>query len=245
MIRDHPTTFVLYDAMGIDIVDYYANTIGISKNRLNFCGSILAHQPTKAIPIPASADASLIAQADILFSYNTGNYGLTLINTNPNLVKAFSDVYNKHPKLRVMVIPAFLESSGLIMVVMVQLMAESIDGWRTVPELRTNTEVWSLMLRAQAEMFSLPRYGWTGRLMAMLFGSWVTTKFMETPVKAALPLQWHKFNAFHHGSKVVRQDLMLLDELITEGEKGKHKMVALRELVKKAGERARQVNDLS
>ncbi|KAI4943275.1 hypothetical protein J4E91_009474 [Alternaria rosae] len=245
LIRDHPSTFVLFGAMGIDMVDYYASTMKISKERLNFCGSILAHQPTKSIPIPASADASLIAQADILFSYNTGNYGMTLINTNPKLVKAFSDVYNKHPKLRVRVMPAFLESSGLIMVVMVQLMAESIDGWRTLPRLRENTEVWNLMLRTQAEMFSLPRYGWTGRLMAMLFGSWVTARFMEMPVKDALPLQWHEFNAFHHGSKIVKQNLMLLEELIAEGEKEEHKMVALRELVKRAREKAKDVNNVS
>jgi len=242
LIRDHPATFVLYDAMGIDIKDHYASTMDISAERLVFCGSIIAHQPTRSISIPASADASLIAQADMLFSYNTGNYGLTMLNTSPKLVKAFSDVYNQHPKLRVMIAPAFLESSGLTMVIMLQLMAWSIDGWRTLPEFRSNTEVWNLMLRAQAELLRLPRYGWTGRLMAMLVGSWVTMKLMNTPVEATLPLQMHEFNAFHHGSKVVKQDLMVLEEVIAEGERAKHKMVALRELVKRAEERASQAN---
>jgi hypothetical protein len=245
LIRDHPTTFVLYDAIGIDIVDHYASTMDISKERLIFCASILAHQPTKSISIPASADANLVAQADMLYSYNTGGKSLIMFNTDSKLVKAFSEVYNKHPKLRIMIMPGFLASSGLMMISMLQLMAWSIDGWHPLPEFRNNTEVWNLMLSAQGEIFALPRYGWTGKLMAILFGSWLTMKAMATPVEAALPLQVHEFNAFHHGSKVVKQDLMTLEELVAEGEKAKHKMVALREVVRRAEEQARVVKKVT
>lgn len=61
LIRDHPMTFVLYAAIGVDIVEHYASTMDISKERLIFCASTLAHQPTKSISIPASADPKLIA----------------------------------------------------------------------------------------------------------------------------------------------------------------------------------------
>jgi len=177
----------------------------------------------------------------MLYSYNTGDKGLIMMNTNSKLVKAFSEVYSKQPKLRIIVLPGFVESSGLVMVAMLHLMSWSIDGWYTLPEFRKNTELWNLMIRAQGEILGLSRYGWTGRLMAMWFGSWVTWKLMVAPMEAALPLQLHEFNAFHHGSKAVKQDLMTLDDLIAEGEKEKHKMPALREVIKRAREKVTQV----
>ncbi|KAF1994060.1 hypothetical protein P154DRAFT_527301 [Amniculicola lignicola CBS 123094] len=233
LIHDHPATFVVYDAVGLDIDVHYATTMGISKDRLTFAGSMLAHQPTKSISLPASADADLAAQADILYSYASGNYGLTMFNTRPNLTKALGKVYNKHEKLRIQVVPAFIAPTGTLLAIL-QLMSWSMDGFQEFAHFRSNKELWNLLLKGQKEILTLPRFGWTGWLLSWLLGSsWVTLKMMTEPAKTALPLQYHEFNAFHHGGKVIKQDIKMLQDLVAEGEKEDHKMVALREICRR------------
>jgi hypothetical protein len=98
-IRGHPTTFVVYDAIDLDMEDHYASTMCISNERLTLVRSILAHQPTKMILVPASADAKLADQANILYSYIRGKYVLIVFNKWPKFTRALEDVYNKHEKL--------------------------------------------------------------------------------------------------------------------------------------------------
>lgn len=233
LIRDHPATFVVYDAIGLDMEDHYATTMGIAKERLTLAGSILAHQPTKSIPLPASADANLAAQADMLYSYIRGNYGLIVFSSRPKLTKALGEVYSKHEKLRIQVVPGFVGSSGTLLGTL-QLVSWGIDGFQPFTHFRNNKELWSLMLKAQSEILNLPRFGWTGWLLSWLIGSWATVKMIVGPVESALPLHYHEFNAFHHGGKVIKQDLMVLEDLVAEGEKEGHKMVALCEVCRRA-----------
>ncbi|KAG9194305.1 hypothetical protein G6011_04340 [Alternaria panax] len=114
LFRDHLTTFVAYSAIGLDMADHWVDIMGISKERLTLVGSMLAHQPTKSIPLPESADAGPAAQADILYSYNRGNYGRTVFNSQPKLTKALGKVYGKHKKLRIQIVLGFMGSSGTL-----------------------------------------------------------------------------------------------------------------------------------
>lgn len=45
-----------------------------------------------------------------------------------------------------------------------------------------------------------------------------------------------EFNAFHHGGKVVKQDVQTLEDILREGEDARRKMTALREIVRRAYE---------
>ena len=233
LIRGHPTTFVVYDAIGLDMEDHYASTMGISKERFTLAGSILAHQPTKMIPLPASADANLADQADILYSYIRGNYGLIVFNLRPKLTKALKVVYNKHEKLRIHVVPGFIGSSGTLLGTL-QLVSWGMDDFQPFDHFRKNKEIWGLMLEAQSEILNLPRFGWTGWFLSLLIGSWATEKMIIGPVESALPLHYHDFNAFHHGKKVIKQDIRVLEDLVAEGEKVGHKMIALRKVCRQA-----------
>ncbi|KAF2818486.1 ketopantoate reductase ApbA/PanE domain-containing protein [Ophiobolus disseminans] len=237
LIRDHPATFVVYDAIGLDIEDYYAATMGIAKERLLLGISILAHQPTKSISLPANADGDLAGQADMLYSYGKGNFALIVVNSKPKLTKALGEMYSKHEKLRIQTLPGFVGSSGGLLG-MVQLMAWCSDGFQPFDEFRNHKEVWNLMLKAQTEILTLPRFGWTGWLISRFIGSWATSKMFGMQIEGALPMLMHEFNAYHHGSKVVKQDLMALEDVVAEGEKGKHKMVALREICRRAEQAA-------
>ena len=118
LIRDHPKTFVIYDAIGLDMDEHYARTLGISKERLILAASMLAHQPTKSITVPETADASLVAQADMLYSYTSDYRGLTVVNTQPNLVKAISAIYDQHSNVRIRVVPGFIGSAGMMLILL-------------------------------------------------------------------------------------------------------------------------------
>jgi hypothetical protein len=232
--KQNAASFVIYDAVGLDIEDHYATTMGIPNDRLLMAASMLAHQPTPSISIPTSADKDLVAKADLLYSYQPGNVGLIVINTRPALVKKLKEVYEQNGRLKIQLVPTFAQP--LLMVAMLHLVTWNIDGWKEFDHLHQNKELWSLMLKAQQEIFRLPRLGWKGWLFSWLFGSWMTAKLNKVPEKGALPLSYHEFNSFHHGGKVVKQDIKMLEDLLAEGEKSGHKMVALREVCRKAEE---------
>lgn len=232
LIRNVPDTFIVYSAIGTDMAEYYATNMGIPKDRFLLAGSILAHQPTSMIPLPPSATASLATQANILYSYIAPNYGLIIFNSNDKLTKALQSVFDKHDKLRIQVVPGFVGSSGALLGTL-HLISWGIDGFPPFAQFRQNKELWGLMLRAQTEILRLPRFGWLGWVVSFFMGSWATEKLIVIPVETALPLHYHEFNAFHHGAKVIKQDMRILEDLTREGERAGRKMVALREILKR------------
>lgn len=233
LIRQCQSTFVVYDAVGVDIEEHYATTMGISKARLLPAISMLAHQPTKIISIPPTADRNLIAQADLLYSHLPNDIGLMVFNTQTELTKRLEDVYNNNGKLRLQRLPGF-SGQYVLLLGMLQLVAWNLDGYNEFSHFRNNSALWGLMLRAQKEILGLPRFGWAGWLLSWALGSWATAKMISLPVEAALPLLCHEFNAFHHGDKLVKQDVTVLDDLVAEGQRQGHKMVALSEICAKA-----------
>lgn len=221
--------------------EYYSTTMGISKDRLILAASMLAHQPTKTISVPPKANTGLIAQADLLFAHVYDNRALLVINSQPKLTKKVVSLYEKLPTMRAKVMPGFLDSSGMMMLAMLQLVAWNVDGYHPLPEFQRNKELWSLMIKAQKEILTLPRYGWTGWLISFVLGPWATAKIMAGPAEDALPLPYHEFNAFHHGAKVAKQDVQVLEHLVAEGDRVGHKVEALREVCKRGGEALKKV----
>lgn len=228
LVRNAPKTFVIYDAIGADMEQHYANTMGIAKERLVLAFSMLAHQPTPTISVPPSANHELIAQADLLYSSLGAETGLIVMNKHPELTKMVESVYNQNGRLKIQRQPGFVGNLSLI--TMVQLVVWNMEDWPVWSELQKREKSWTLMIRAQNEVLGLPRFGWTGWLLSWVMGSWATAKMMEMPSMDALPLPYHEFNAFHHGNKVAKQDLEVLEELIIEGEKAKMELTALREV---------------
>ncbi|KAJ4355616.1 uncharacterized protein N0V89_003636 [Didymosphaeria variabile] len=235
LIRNAPKTFVAYDAIGADMEQHYASTLGIPKERLVLVLSMLAHQPTPMISVPPKANRELIAQADLLFSPLAKDTGLAVVNKNVELTKKIEAVYNKNGRLKIDRQHAIV--GNLVMLGMVQLVVWNNEGWPAWPQFKDRGESWALLLRAQKEVLTLPRFGWTGWILSWFIGSWATAKMIEIPTNGALPLAYHEFNAFHHGNKVVKQDVEVLEELITAGEKAKVKMPALREICRQAREK--------
>lgn len=74
-------------------------------------------------------------------------------------------------------------------------------------------------------------------MISWFLGTWATTNMIAFPGKGASPLVYHEFNAFHHGDKVVQQDVQTLEGLVAQGEKVKVKMVATKGICRRAREK--------
>ncbi|KAJ4988031.1 hypothetical protein SVAN01_06443 [Stagonosporopsis vannaccii] len=233
--RQNQGCFVVYAAIGLDMEEHYARTMRITPARLFAGVSMLVHQPTTRISLPEDADKDKVAKADLLFAYLEPNTGFLAFNTQPKLVKRLEAIYNANGKLIVQGVPSFV-APWFMLVNMLHFVTWNVDGWTPFEQFRANTELWSLMIRAQTEILTLPRFGWTGWLLSFVVKSWVAEKLNTPLVEGAKPMKLEEFNAFHHGGKVVKQDVRTLEDILREGENSGKKMTALREIVKRAHE---------
>jgi hypothetical protein len=233
--KQNKDCFVIYAAIGLDIEQHYARTMRITPSRL-FAGlSMLVHQPTTRISLPQTANKDKTTKADLLFAYLEPDTGLAVFNTQPQLTKKLEAIYNVNGKLKVQAIPAFVEP-WFMLVNMLHFITWHVDGWTPFENFRTNTKLWSLMIRAQTEILTLPRFGWTGWLLSFVFKSWAAEKLISPIVDGAKPMKLEEFNSFHHGGKVVKQDIRALEDVLKEGEGARRKMPALREIIHRAHE---------
>jgi hypothetical protein len=142
-------------------------------------------------------------------------------------------VYNQNGRSKIQRLPGIL--SELPSLILVQFMVWNIEDWVPYPRFREAHDSWVLMIRAQQEVLSLPRWRWISWVLSWLMGStWVTAKMIEALFKGGTPLPYHEFNTFHHGSKIVKQDIELLEGLIMEGKRAKMKTPALKEICRRA-----------
>ncbi|KAF3033305.1 hypothetical protein E8E12_000670 [Didymella heteroderae] len=137
---------------------HYAHTMRIALTRL-FAGiSMLVHQPTSRISLPEAADKNKIAKADLLFAYFEPKTGFLAFNTQPQLAKSFGAIYNANGTLGFQSIPAFV-APWFMLVNMLHFVTWHVDGWRPFEQFRANTVLWPLMIQAQMENLTLPRFG--------------------------------------------------------------------------------------
>jgi hypothetical protein len=86
------------------------------------------------------------------------------------------------------------------------------------------------MIRAQTEIFTLPRFGWTKWLLSFVIRSWAAEKLNTPLVEGAKPMKLEEFNAFHHGGKVAKQDLRTLEDTLREVVERAHEIEKLKDI---------------
>lgn len=226
-------SFLLYDAIGLDMDLHYARTARIPVTRLVLVASLLAHQPTPRISVPATASKDLVEKADMFYTTAMPDVAIMVVNSQPKLTKKIDAIYRAQGSFKTQSVPALI-FTVLAPLGMLHLVTSDIDGFKPFQELRQNTELWSLMLRAQTEILRLPRFGWVGWLLSFVIGGWATMQINVPQAEGAKPMLYHEFNAYHHGGKVRTQDRRILEDVLSEGEKAGKKMKALREVVRRA-----------
>jgi hypothetical protein len=239
--KQNADCFVIYSAIGLDTDRHYTRTMSIATTRLLLAVSMLAHQPNSRITVPETANKDMVAKADILFAYRPPKIGYLTFNTQPQLVAKFEAIYSANGSLGIQRIPAFV-AALLTPVSMLHLVTWNVDGFGPFAHLRGNHDLWSLMLRAQSEILALPRYGWKGWFMSFVLKGWAVEKLNTPLVEGAKPMKFEEFNMFHHGGKVMKQDIRTLEDILREGERAGKEMPALKEIIRRAQETDRERN---
>ncbi|KAF2996456.1 hypothetical protein E8E13_004261 [Curvularia kusanoi] len=225
--------FLIHDSIGLDMREHYLRCTRIAPSRLFLAFSIVAHQPTPMISLPASANRELAAKADLFYSSLPPNTGLIVFNTQPSLTKKLETIYNANGALTIASTPGFAAPWAPLLI-MLHLVTWDIDDYVPLAQFLANRELWTLMLRAQSEILSLKRFGWTGWAVSCVMGDWATKKFNLMLEENVKPIKYEEFNQFHHGGKVSKQDREALEDVVREGEREGRKMEALREVVRRA-----------
>lgn len=222
-----------------DIEEFIVKHTGIPIERCLFGSfSLLSHN----VPLPGQHFDESIDQeglASCVFAYTHlggGNAGLMLTRTNRELALELAQVYGRSgvstctvlPNLRVADCTTFLLSPAFV--------AFIVEGWPE-PEAMYKTDTWQLAQKASMEIVALPQHGFLGKVIAALGGPLnLLTKMWDGTANSAAPLDFHAFNKFHHGGKVMAQDIDISRDLLSREEGRGRKLPMLRRLIERLDE---------
>lgn len=109
--------------------------------------------------------------------------------------------------------------------------ASEIHGWQSTEALIADSELWPLCCDAQREIFGLRNFGWTGKLLSRLMSDQRLAKMMLNMDEGGKRIGFTAFNRFHHGGKVLEQDIEVIRNCIAAGKKQGRKMQATQALL--------------
>ena len=221
-------------ALGIE--DFIVKHTGLPIERCLFGSfSLLSHN----VPIPGQRFDENIDQeglASCIFAYThlgEGNKGLALTRTNRKLGREFAEVYGRSGVSTCLVMPNLRFLDCMLCFLAPSFVAFVIEGWPE-PEDIYKTKTWRLAEKATMEIFALPQYGILGKVAAALGGPLnLLTRMWKGMYKDALPLDFPAFNRFHHGGKVLEQDIKIARDVLSREEGRGKKMPNLRSLLER------------
>ena len=218
------------------IESYVAKHTGLPVDRCLFGSfSLLSHN----VPLPDQRFDESIDQeglARCAFGYThlgKGKAGLMLTRANRQLGQRLAEVYGRSgvstcavmPNLRVLDCMSYFLSPALV--------AFMIEGWPAHDDMY-KTGTWRLAEKATMEIVALPQYGFLGKVVAALGGRFnLLARVWEGTSRAALPLDFHAFNRFHHGGKVMAQDIGIARDILSREEGRGRKLPMLRRLMER------------
>ena len=109
--------------------------------------------------------------------------------------------------------------------------ASELMGWPPAASLAKNKPLWRLTVKAVQEVVRLKHRGWRGKVAGIMLTRSVVAKIWGSIEKASRPLDFQAFNAFHHGGKVGKQDIELMEACVTQGERNGQSMASLKRLL--------------
>lgn len=221
-------------AQGIE--EFFTKHTGIPIERCVFGSfSLLSHN----IPLPDQRfDESIDQEAlsGCVYAYThlgKGKSGLVLTRTNRKLGLELAEVYGRSGVSSCMVMPNLRVMDCMTYFLAPSFVAFEIEGWPE-PEDIYETESWRLAQKATMELFALPQHGLSGKVVAALGGPLkMLTKMYKNMSKDAFPLDFYAFNKFHHGGKVVAQDISMARDALSREEGRGRNLPNLRGLIER------------
>lgn len=218
------------------IEDFVVEHTGLTIERCLFGSfSLLSHN----VPLPGQHFDESIDQeglASCVFAYTHlggGKAGLMLTRTNRKLALELAQVYDRSGVSTCTVLPNLRVADCATSLLSPAFVAFIIEGWPE-PEAMYKTDTWQLAQRASMEIVALPRHGFLGKVIAALGGPLnLLARMWNGTANAAAPLDFHAFNKFHHGGKVMAQDIDIARGVLSREEGRGRKLPMLRKLIER------------
>lgn len=212
---------------------------GLPRERCLFGSfSFLSHN----VPLPdqrfdARIDKAALAECAYAYTHLGKNKnGLVLFRPNRKRGLQFAKIYGRSGISTCAVMPNLRIVDCLTYFLAPSFVAFDIEGWPE-PDDIYETESWQLAEKAMLEIFALPQHGVLGKCVAVLARPFNMLTTMYKGMNAdASPLDFHAFNKFHHGGKVLQQDIMMARQTLEYEEGRGKKMPTLRALLARLDE---------
>jgi len=168
--------------------------------------------------------------ADIAFCIGDDGGGFFLAKKPKAGVRAFVDAYERSGIAKCTAIPNAMYEMATNLFFPVTVACE-IDGWRGLDAVIANQPLWALCCEAQREIMTIPDFGLIGKLAAWMTKDAAIAKQMLTLDQQSGAIDFNAFNRFHHGGKVVEQDIQVIENCIQRGQQAGKAMRACRALL--------------
>ncbi len=222
---------LVINGVGIGLYDYIRETTGFPDDRLlQGTMAIYAYQVDRPdTPLPAAEDRELHDSSDIAY-YQFSEHGFMLSNKPKKAVKDFVELFERSGDIKCRAVPDVLYRMFTSMFFAFSVGSE-VDGWRGSQALIESGDVWPLICEAQREIMRLKEFGLAGKLMALITKDSTAAKRTLENESASPLIDVTAFNRFHHGGKVLAQDVQVLENCVAAGKSQGRNMPATNELL--------------
>ncbi|HET8709942.1 MAG TPA: hypothetical protein VFM32_01100, partial [Spongiibacteraceae bacterium] len=217
--------------VGIGLYEHVRDTTGFGENNL-LEGSMkmFAYQVGRPNSPQPSSDIELHNSADIAYLFFPDRIGFFLAAKPKNAAQAFAQAWKNSGTIFCKLMPpkVYEVFSNTFFPFTV---ACELTGWAGTDALVNNREMWQLCCDAQREIMRLKQHGFMGKIFSWLMSNAKLEKMMRDMDRDATPMGFTAFNRFHHGGKVLEQDVQILENCAAAGAREGCTMSAVNKLL--------------
>ena len=223
---------MIFCGVGIGLRKYLAEATGLPTQRL-LEGTLgnASHQSNARLPVHVPTDPAHLAQTSIAYRHFQKQVGFMLVPEPRDAARSFAALYDRCGISRCALVNAGVYRSYTNAFFCYTMTLELV-GWPDTDGLKKRRLELHLCVAAMRDVLGLLQFGITGKLLRPLIGHRLLLKAVGKIERDVLPLDFAAFNRFHHGGKVLAQDVEVLRTCLREGERQGRAMKHLRELLR-------------
>jgi Ketopantoate reductase PanE/ApbA len=225
------STQMIMCGVGIGLREHILNATGLPDHRL-LEGTLgnASHQVSANLPIHPPTSETKLSEATMAYRHFPNRVGFMLAPGNREKALAFAALYNacNISKCSLINLSIYRIYTNIFFCYTVTC---ELTGWPDARGLAGKREMLSLCIGAMKEIVGLSQFGWIGKCVRPMLCKTLFIRTISKMEKDLLPLDFSAFNKFHHGGKVLAQDIQVLENCLHEGERQKKPMNNLRDLL--------------
>ena len=225
-------TVMIINGVGVGLYEHVMATSGFAeKELLEGTMTMFAYQVNSSgTPLPSPDHLDLHNSADIAYLGFDDGVGFYVTSKPRRASKAFCALYSRSGVATCKRMPrsVFVMSSSMFFAFTV---ASELNGWKGTDKLIADKALWHLSCSSQREIAGLKRFGLAGKLATKLLTDDRLEKMMRNSDRKASAMGFTEFNRFHHGGKVLEQDIQILENCVALGEAEGRSMHATKALL--------------